>query len=239
MAASDAVTRKLTVKIKRYNPEADAPPRWEEFRVEADGMDRVLDVLQSIKWEHDETLGLRRSCAHGVCGSDAMLINGRNRLACKLLIREVGTRLQIEPMRGFNVIKDLVVDMDPFFAKFRDVKPFLINDEPPPEHGERRQSPEERAFYDDTKKCILWGASPSSSPPFWNNPNFVGPAAIVNAHRFIFDSRDQGTADRLAVLDQREGVWRCRTVFNCVDACPRDIDITRAIGDIKRLVLMQ
>jgi succinate dehydrogenase / fumarate reductase iron-sulfur subunit len=119
------------------------------------------------------------------------------------------------------------------------VKPFLINDEPPPEHGERAQSPEERAVYDDTTKCILCGACTGACPPFWSNSQFVGPASIVQAHRFIFDSRDRGTADRLAVLNQREGIWRCRTVFNCVDACPRDIDITKAIGDIKKLVLMQ
>src|SRR5438270_5691730 len=135
------------LRILRYDPERDKRPHEQSYRVESEPMDRVLDLLHKVKWEQDGTLTFRRSCAHGVCGSDAMLINGRNRLACKLLIREVGTRLQIEPMRGFNVIKDLVVDMDPFFAKFRDVKPFLINDEPPPEHGERRQIPEERAVY--------------------------------------------------------------------------------------------
>jgi len=229
----------IHLKIRRFDPDTDHKSYWKEYDVEVDPMDRVLDALNAVKWYQDGSLTYRRSCAHGVCGSDAMLINGRNRLACKVLIRELGTKLQIEPMRGFNVIKDLVVDMDPFFAKYRAVRPFLINDEPPPEHGERRQSPEERAVYDDTTKCILCGACTSSCPPFWNNPNFLGPAAIVNAHRFIFDSRDQGTEDRLGVLDQREGVWRCRTVFNCVDACPRDIDITKAIGDIKRLVLMQ
>jgi len=229
----------VRLKIRRYDPDRDARAYWQEFDVEVDPMDRILDALNSVKWYQDGSLTYRRSCAHGVCGSDAMVVNGRNRLACKELIRDVGKRLQIEPLRGFNVIKDLVVDMEPFFAKYRAIKPYLINDDPPPEHGERPQSPEERAVYDDTTKCILCGACTGACPPFWTNNQFVGPASIVNAHRFIFDSRDQGTEERLPLLNSREGVWRCRTVFNCVDACPRDIDITKAIGDIKKLILMQ
>jgi succinate dehydrogenase / fumarate reductase, iron-sulfur subunit len=229
----------VRLKIRRYDPDRDARAYWQEFDVEADPMDRILDALNSVKWYQDGSLTYRRSCAHGVCGSDAMVVNGRNRLACKELIRDVGKRLQIEPLRGFNVIKDLVVDMEPFFAKYRAIKPYLINDDPPPEHGERPQSPEERAVYDDTTKCILCGACTGACPPFWTNNQFVGPASIVNAHRFIFDSRDEGTEERLPLLNSREGVWRCRTVFNCVDACPRDIDITKAIGDIKKLILMQ
>ena len=227
------------LKVRRYDPDRSPRPYWQEFDLEADPMDRILDALNAVKWYQDGSLTYRRSCAHGVCGSDAMVINGRNRLACKELIRNVGAKIQLEPLRGFNVIKDLVVDMEPFFAKYRSVKPYLINDEPPPEHGERPQSPEERAVYDDTTKCILCGACTGACPPFWSNSQFVGPASIVQAHRFIFDSRDQGTTERLSVLNQREGIWRCRTVFNCVDACPREIDITKAIGDIKKLVLMQ
>jgi succinate dehydrogenase / fumarate reductase iron-sulfur subunit len=227
------------LKIRRFDPDKDHKAYWQEFDVEVDPMDRILDALNAVKWYQDGSLTYRRSCAHGVCGSDAMVINGRNRLACKELVRDYGSRVQIEPMRGFNVIKDLVVDMDSFFAKYRQVKPYLINDDPPPEHAERLQSPEERAVYDDTTKCILCAACTTACPPFWTNGDFVGPASIVNAHRFIFDSRDRGTAERLAVLDSREGVWRCRTVFNCVDACPRGIDITKAIGDIKKLILMQ
>jgi len=229
----------VRLKIRRYDPDRDARAYWQEFDVEVDPMDRILDALNSVKWYQDGSLTYRRSCAHGVCGSDAMVVNGRNRLACKELIRDVGKRLQIEPLRGFSVIKDLVVDMEPFFAKYRAIKPYLINDDPPPEHGERPQSPEERAVYDDTTKCILCGACTGACPPFWTNNQFVGPASIVNAHRFIFDSRDQGAEERLPLLNSREGVWRCRTVFNCVDACPRDIDITKAIGDIKKLILMQ
>jgi succinate dehydrogenase / fumarate reductase iron-sulfur subunit len=227
------------LRIRRYDPDKSPKAYWQEYDVEVDPMDRVLDALNFVKWRQDGSLTYRRSCAHGVCGSDAMIINGRNRLACKVLIRDVGRKVQLEPMRGFSVVKDLVVDMEPFFAKYRSVQPYLINDEPPPEHGERLQSPEQRAVYDDTTKCILCGACTGSCPPFWSNSEFVGPASIVQAHRFIFDSRDHGTEQRLAVLNQREGVWRCRTVFNCVDACPRDIDITKAIGDIKKLILMQ
>ena len=227
------------LKIRRFDPDKDGKSYWQEYAVEVEPMDRVLDALNTVKWHQDGSLTYRRSCAHGVCGSDAMLINGRNRLACKELIRDVGGKITIEPMRGFKVIKDLVVDMEPFFAKYRSIKPFLINDDAPPEHGERPQSIEQRAVYDDTTKCILCAACTTSCPPFWTNNEFVGPASIVNAHRFIFDSRDEGAPDRLAILNQREGVWRCRTVFNCVDACPRGIDITKAIGDIKKLILTQ
>jgi succinate dehydrogenase / fumarate reductase iron-sulfur subunit len=165
-----------------------------------------------------------------------MRINGRNRLACKVLIKDLPEHITIEPMLGFTVIKDLVVDLEPFFEKYRSIVPYLVNDDPPGE-TERLQSPEDRAKYDDGTKCILCAACTTSCPPFWANKEFVGPAAIVNAHRFIFDSRDEGAEERLAVLNDRNGVWRCRTVFNCTDACPRDIEITRAIEDVKRTLL--
>jgi len=226
-----------TFKIQRFNPDKDKKPHYEEYTIPLEQTDRVLDGLNEIKWTQDGTLTYRRSCAHGVCGSDAMRINGRNRLACKVLIKEVGSNhITIEPMLGFTVIKDLVVDLEPFFEKYRSIAPYLINDSPPGE-TERLQSPEDRARYDDGTKCILCAACTTSCPPFWANKEFVGPAAIVNAHRFIFDSRDQGAEDRLAVLNTKNGVWRCRTVFNCTDACPRDIEITRAIEDVKRTLL--
>ena len=226
-----------TFKIKRFNPDKDKKPHYEEYRVELEQTDRVLDGLNEIKWRQDGTLTYRRSCAHGVCGSDAMRINGRNRLACKVLIKDLPDHLTIEPMLGFTVIKDLVVDLEPFFEKYRSIAPYLINDSPAPHDAERLQSPEDRARYDDGTKCILCAACTTSCPPFWANKEFVGPAAIVNAHRFIFDSRDEGAEERLAVLNTRNGVWRCRTVFNCTDACPRDIEITRAIEDVKRTLL--
>ena len=226
-----------TFKIQRFNPDKDKKPHYEEYRVELEQTDRVLDGLNEIKWRQDGTLTYRRSCAHGVCGSDAMRINGRNRLACKVLIKDLPDHVTIEPMLGFTVIKDLVVDLEPFFEKYRSIAPYLINDTPAPHDAERLQSPEDRAKYDDGTKCILCAACTTSCPPFWANKEFVGPAAIVNAHRFIFDSRDEGAEERLAVLNSRNGVWRCRTVFNCTDACPRDIEITRAIEDVKRTLL--
>ncbi len=226
-----------TFKIQRFNPDKDKKPHYEGYRVELEQTDRVLDGLNEIKWRQDGTLTYRRSCAHGVCGSDAMRINGRNRLACKVLIKDLPEHLTIEPMLGFRVIKDLVVDLEPFFEKYRSIAPYLINDTPAPHDSERLQSPEDRAKYDDGTKCILCAACTTSCPPFWANKEFVGPAAIVNAHRFIFDSRDEGAEERLAVLNSRNGVWRCRTVFNCTDACPRDIEITRAIEDVKRTLL--
>jgi len=226
-----------TFKIQRFIPERDKRPRYQEYQVDLEATDRVLDGLNEIKWRQDGTLTYRRSCAHGVCGSDAMRINGRNRLACKLLIKDLPAHITIEPMLGFTIIKDLVVDLEPFFEKYRSIAPYLINDDAPPAESERLQSPEDRERYDDGTKCILCAACTTSCPPFWANKEFVGPAAIVNAHRFIFDSRDQGAQERLAVLNTRNGVWRCRTVFNCTDACPRDIEITRAIEDVKRTLL--
>jgi succinate dehydrogenase / fumarate reductase iron-sulfur subunit len=226
----------VTLKVKRYNPETDTKPHWQEFEVDMEESDRVLDALHTAKWEHDGTLSFRRSCAHGVCGSDAMVINGRNRLACTTLVEQVGSHIVVEPIRGLTVIKDLVVDMEPFFAQYRAVLPYLINDDDPG-YTERYQSPEDRERFDDTTKCILCAACTTSCPVFWANGSYVGPAAIVNAHRFIFDSRDQGAVDRLDILNEKSGVWRCRTAFSCTDACPRDIKVTEAIQEVKRAIL--
>jgi succinate dehydrogenase / fumarate reductase, iron-sulfur subunit len=228
----------VTLRIKRYNPETDVKPHFEEYVVEAEPNDRVLDALNQIKWYVDGALSYRRSCAHGVCGSDAMRINGRNRLACKMLMGEVGSKVTIEPLIGFTVVKDLIVDMDPFFDAYKSIKPYLIADDAP-SAGERLQSPEEREVFEDTTKCILCAACTSSCPVSWTNKEYVGPAAIVNAHRFIFDSRDKGSRDRLQILSQRSGVFRCRTVFNCTDACPRGIHVTRAIEEVKRALLLE
>ncbi|HEX7949214.1 MAG TPA: succinate dehydrogenase iron-sulfur subunit [Candidatus Limnocylindrales bacterium] len=222
----------IDLRILRFDPERDAAPHWNAYRVEADPRtDRVLDLLHRVKYEHDGTLTFRRSCAHGICGSDAMLINGRNRLACKERIEKLGRRISIAPLQGLPVVKDLVVDMDRFFESYRSVMPFLVNDQPVPER-ERIQSPEDRARYDDTTKCILCAACTTSCPSFWGSEDYVGPAAIVNAHRFIFDSRDHADHERLEILAGEDGVWRCRTIFNCTDACPRGIHITQAILEV-------
>jgi succinate dehydrogenase / fumarate reductase iron-sulfur subunit len=226
----------VTVKIKRFNPERDKRHYWAEYRLMVEPTDQVLDLLHQVKWEHDGTLALRRSCAHGICGSDAMLINGVNRLACKVLVKELGDVISIEPIRGLPVLRDLIVDMEPFFDAYKAVLPYLINYDPIPP-GERLQSPEERAVFDETTKCILCAACTTSCPVFWTNGRYIGPAAIVNAHRFIFDSRDQGAAERLEILNQSNGLWRCRTAYNCTEACPRDIPVTRAIEEVKRELL--
>ncbi len=226
----------VDLRIKRFDPERDEGPHWETYEVEVEDSDRVLDALHQVRWHHDGSLAFRRSCAHGVCGSDAMVVNGENRLACVLLIRDVGRSITVEPLRGFRVLKDLVVDMEPFFEQYRAVKPWLVNAADPGDR-ERLQSPEERARYDDTTKCILCAACTTSCPVFWANESYVGPAAIVNAHRFIFDSRDDAGPERLRILGQRSGVWRCRTAFNCTDACPRGIKVTGAIQEVKRAIL--
>ena len=228
--------KSVTLRVFRFNPDTEKEPVYREYKVEVDPTDRVLDALNAVKWYQDGAVTYRRSCAHGVCGSDAMRINGVNRLACKVLVRDVGDRVTVEPLMGFRVIKDLVVDMEPFFAQYRSVLPFFVNDTRPPER-ERIQSVEERERFDDTTKCILCAACTTSCPIYWGNESYVGPAAIVNAHRFIFDSRDEAAADRLDILNQRSGVWRCRTAFSCTEACPRDIKITQAIQEVKRAIL--
>ncbi|GIL08619.1 MAG: succinate dehydrogenase iron-sulfur subunit [Chloroflexota bacterium] len=227
----------VTFRIRRYNPEhpTNKQPYWQEFTLtDVAETDRVLEMLHRIKWEQDGTLSFRRSCSSGICGSDAMRINGRNALACKLLVRDVGARIQVEPILGLPVLKDLIVDMEPFFAQYRAILPYLINDNPVPADGrERLQSPEDRAIYDDTTNCILCACCTTSCPSYWANDQYVGPAAIVQAHRFIFDSRDQATEERLDVMADPNGVWRCRTIYNCTPACPRGIEVTRAIGEVK------
>jgi succinate dehydrogenase / fumarate reductase iron-sulfur subunit len=228
----------ITLRIRRFNPEEHPEPVWVDYQLQADPKERVLDALHRVKWEQDGTLTFRRSCAHGVCGSDAMRINGRNRLACKTLIKDVAPEkpITIEAIKGLAVLKDLVVDMEPFFQAYRDVKPFLITTGNEPTR-ERLQSAEERERFDDTTKCILCAACTTSCPVFWNDGQYFGPAAIVNAHRFIFDSRDEGGEERLEILNDREGVWRCRTTFNCTEACPRGIEITKAIAEVKRALV--
>jgi succinate dehydrogenase / fumarate reductase iron-sulfur subunit len=224
-----------TIKIFRYNPEKDKKPSYKTYKLEAEPTDRVLDLLEKVKGHLDGTLTFRRSCAHGVCGSDGMRINGMNRLACKTLVRDIGLKITVEPLLGLRVVKDLVVDMEPFFEHYRSVKPWLINDEPVPER-ERPQSQEQRACFDDTTKCIMCACCTTACPSFWANDKYVGPAAIVNAHRFIFDSRDKGADERLKILSEVFGVYRCHTVFNCTMACPRDIQITKAIGEVKAAI---
>src|SRR3954451_3376867 len=229
----------VTFRIRRFNSEVSAEATWEDFHLEIDPKERVLDGLHKIKWDVDGTLTFRRSCAHGICGSDAMRINGKNRLACKTLIKDLSPEkpITVEAIKGLTVLKDLVVDMDPFFQAYRDVMPFLITKDTNEPTRERLQTAEDRERFDDTTKCILCAACTSSCPVFWNDGQYFGPAAIVNAHRFIFDSRDEAGEQRLEILNDRDGVWRCRTTFNCTDACPRGIEVTKAIQEVKRALI--
>jgi succinate dehydrogenase / fumarate reductase iron-sulfur subunit len=228
----------ITLKIKRFDPERKPSSWWSTFALEAEPSDRILDLLVRAKDEHDGSLTFRRSCAHGICGSCAMRVNGSNRLACKTLVHEIGPKVTLEPLLGLRVEKDLVVDMEPFFASYRSVKPYLINGGPPPEDGrERRQSPAQRMRYDDTTKCILCAACISACPVFWSDGDYIGPAAIVAAHRFLFDSRDHGADEHTAALADGKGIWRCRTIFQCTTACPREIKITKAIAEVKGKII--
>jgi succinate dehydrogenase iron-sulfur subunit len=230
----------ITVRIRRFNPEVDTEPHWESYGVTVEPTDKLLDALHKIKWEQDGTLTFRRSCAHGVCGSDAMRINGRNRLACKTLVKDVnpGKPITVEAIKGLPLLKDLVVDMEPFFDAYKAVQPYLITTGQEPTR-ERLQSQEDRERFDDTTKCILCAACTTSCPVFWTEGQYFGPQAIVGAHRFIFDSRDEGAETRLEILNERAGVWRCRTTFNCTEACPRGIEVTKAIQEVKRALLFR
>ncbi len=225
---------KVTLKIFRFNPEVDQKFHYETYVVEGEPTDRVLDLLEQVKGYQDGTLSFRRSCAHGVCGSDAIRINGRNHLACKTLVRDVGDKITVEPVLGLKVIKDLIVDMEPFFDNYKKVLPFFVNESPLPADGkERHQTPEQRERFDDTTKCILCACCTTSCPSFWASDDYLGPAALVTAHRFIFDSRDEAASERLHTLAETSGTARCHTAYNCTLACPREIQVTKAIGELK------
>jgi succinate dehydrogenase / fumarate reductase iron-sulfur subunit len=224
----------VTLKIFRFNPEIDKKWHYETYTIEAEPTDRVLDLLERVKGYEDGTLSFRRSCAHGVCGSDAMRINGRNHLACKTLVRDLGDKITVEPIMGLKVIKDMIVDMGPFFENYKKVLPYFVNDSPLPADGkERLQSPEQRERFDESTKCILCACCTTACPSFWGSDDYLGPAALVTAHRFIFDSRDEAASERLNILSEPNGVTRCHTIGNCTEACPRDIQITKAIGELK------
>jgi len=224
---------------KRYNPDTDSAPYFKDYPLEVEPTDRVLDALMHVKSFIDGSLAFRKSCAHGVCGSDGMIINGQERLACKTLVKDVAGAegavvIKVEPMKHLPLQRDLMVQQDEFFARWRKVKPFLINEESI-EERERVQSPEERALFDDPTRCILC-ASCYSACPILDNTGFIGPAAIAQAARFLFDSRDRGFAERLDVLDHADGVWACENHFQCTRVCPRGIKITKNINLTKRRI---
>ena len=229
----------IILKIQRFNPEKDEPPAYQRFRVEVEPTDRILDALMHIKLFQDGSLGFRKSCAHGVCGSDAMRINGQDRLACKTLVKDVaesdGAEVIIDPLTHFPIQRDLIVDQTSFFKKYRSIKPYLINDEPVPAK-ERIQTQEERMAFDDTTNCILCSACFSACPVLEENPDFLGPAIVAQAFRFLADSRDMGFEERLPVLDHPDGVWPCQNHFQCTRVCPRGIKITKRINETKKMI---
>ena len=235
---------RITCRIQRYHPETDAVPHFQDYSVEAAPTDRVLDVLMLIKQTQDPTLAVRKSCGHGVCGSDAMVINGEERLACKTLVQDVakaeGATITLEPLRALPVQCDLYVDQAAFFAKYRSVRPYLIRKDANEERSAGReyvQTPESHQKFADATKCILCAACYSSCPVVNAAGNdFIGPAAVLQAARFVFDDRDQGLKDRLPVLDAPDGAWACKNHFNCTRVCPRGIKVTKAINLTKRLI---
>ena len=229
----------LTVSVYRYHPEQDQKPYMQDFQVDTGGKDlMVLDVLHLLK-EQDSGLAFRRSCREGVCGSDGMNINGVNGLACITPLSECvkNNKLVLRPLPALPVIRDLVIDMDQFYANYERIKPFLQNDTPAPAI-ERLQSPEEREKLDGLYECILCACCSTSCPSFWWNPDkFVGPSGLLQAYRFLADSRDTATEERLAELDDPFSVFRCHGIMNCVSVCPKGLNPTKAIGHIRNMLL--
>jgi succinate dehydrogenase / fumarate reductase, iron-sulfur subunit len=223
---------KVTVRIKRFNPEVDERPHFETYHIEAQPETPLLDCLHDIKWRQDGSLSFRRSCGHAICGSCAMTINGLNRLACQTLVKDVGAKMTIEPLRSFPVVRDLIVDLDRFYEKVYAIMPWFINNSPPPDR-ERIQWPEDQMKINEASSCILCASCTSSCPSFWADDDYLGPAAMLKAFRFIFDTRDQAQIERLQLINTNKGPWKCHTIFNCNEACPKDINITDAIAQLK------
>ena len=227
----------MRFSIYRYDPDQDAKPRMQEYDVELEPTDRMLlDALVRVK-SIDDGVAFRRSCREGVCGSDAMNINGKNGLACVTKVADLPERVVLMPLPGLPVIRDLIVDMTQFFKQYNSVRPYLINNDAPPEK-ERLQSPQEREELDGLYECILCACCSTSCPSFWWNPDkFVGPAGLLQAYRFIADSRDQATSERLDDLEDPYRLFRCHSIMNCVDVCPKSLNPTKAIGKIKEMMV--
>ncbi|MFL2980852.1 MAG: succinate dehydrogenase iron-sulfur subunit [Methylophilaceae bacterium] len=225
----------MKFSIYRFNPEVDKKPYMQSYEISLDNKDiMLLDALLKIK-ALDDTLTLRKSCREGVCGSDAMNINGKNGLACITKIEGLKQPITIRPMPGLPVVKDLIVDMNQFYDQYNSIKPYLINNEKPPKK-ERLQSPEERSKLDGLYECILCGACTTACPSFWWNPDkFVGPASLIHSYRFLSDSRDKGKEERLDNLDEPERLYLCHNIMNCTDVCPKELSPARAISNIKKL----
>jgi succinate dehydrogenase / fumarate reductase iron-sulfur subunit len=227
----------MRFSIYRYNPETDSKPHMQDYELDVDaGNMMLLDAILLLKAQ-DETLSVRRSCREGVCGSDAMNINGRNGLACVTPLSGLKQPIELRPLPGLPVVRDLVVDLSQFYKQYRSIKPYLINNEPEPEI-ERLQSPEDREKLDGLYECILCACCSTACPSFWWNPDkFVGPAGLLQAYRFIADTRDQATNERLDNLEDPYRLFRCHSIMNCVDVCPKGLNPTGAIGKIKEMLV--
>ncbi|MGD2125601.1 MAG: succinate dehydrogenase iron-sulfur subunit [Desulfobacteraceae bacterium] len=224
----------MPFKIFRFDPETDQQPRYQTYTVQAEPSERLLDCLNRIKWEQDGTLSYRMSCGHGVCGSDAMKINGRCGLACQKLVRDyAGVDVVLEPLPSFGVLKDLIVDLDPFLRKVSLIRPYVISSEAPPEK-ERKQGQEESRKVNEVIRCILCASCTAACPVTPENERYLGPAALVWAFRYIFDSRDDQTVERLRQVDSPDGAWGCLNHFECTRVCPKEIPVTKSINTIKR-----
>jgi len=227
----------MRFRIYRYNPDVDTAPYMQDFELNMESGDAMLlDALMMLR-KQDDSLGFRKSCREGVCGSDAMNINGRNGLACITSLSSLKQPIEIRPLPGLPVIRDLIVDMTQFFKQYHSIKPYLVNNDPPPE-TERLQSPKDRLELDGLYECILCGCCTTSCPSFWWNPDkFVGPAGLLQAYRFIADTRDQDTSARLDNLEDPYRLFRCHTIMNCADVCPKELNPTEAIGKIKDMMV--
>ena len=226
--------------VYRFDTAVDEKPRYQEYAVDAEPTDKILDCLNKIRWEQDPSLAYRYSCAHGICGSDALMINGRIELACQKLVRDfkTGNNFVIEPLPLFRVVKDLIVDLEPFFEKYRQVRPYLVAGKN--ESGkEFIQQTENQEFIEPALRCILCASCTAACPINRARPDYLGPAALLRAFRYIFDSRDTLTKERLKEINTEDGVWGCKTMWWCTEICPKGIPITRCIGQIKRAVTQQ
>ena len=228
---------KCTFIVYRYDPEGDGTSHYQEYRVDAEPTDKIVDCLNKIRWEQDPTLAFRASCVHGICGSCAMVINSKVELACQKLVRDFKTanNFVIEPLPFFKVIKDLVVDLAPFFEKHRAVKPYLQNDQKAPREDRLQDSETQRSF-EPALRCILCASCTSSCPITRANQDYLGPAALLRAFRYIYDSRDTKTDERLEAIDSQDGVWGCKSMWWCTDVCPKGIPVTKCLAQIKRML---
>lgn len=227
----------VTFSIYRYDPEKDSAPYFRDYPIDVEPTTSLLDCLNHIKWHLDGSISYRRSCQHGVCGSDALKINGVNMLACAVLLKDLKSRkIVVEPLPSMPVVKDLVTDFSNFFDMYKVVKPYLITHKPPPER-EWVQSPEDRKLLDGAYECILCGACTTSCPSYWADKSYLGPAALLKAYQMVFDSRDEATDERLDALNGTHELWRCHTIFNCVEVCPKHLNPTWAISELKKKLI--